>query len=203
MSHRLTHRLKRVDLQHVRDVCQRSVASGKRCHDFSCVRLEVRKAAQGGNRPRHLLFRQESHDAKLRQTAVVHLGQKALVELLAGLLRVEFEWIVQVERNWVWELVEGRELARDAATHVVLQAVLLENVPALAPEFEEANEEQDLKLRTCGQCIPLLWRCSRCCDVTEGDRASQFPREDNAVRLQTIANESSHRYAAVLDLRVA
>merc|ERR1719217_1407291 len=127
-------------------------------------------AAQHRDRSRHLLFRQERHDAKLRQTAVVHLGQQALVELFARLLRVEFERIVQVERHWVRELVEGWELARDATTHVMLEAVLLEDVSALAPEC---------------------------------DGACQLPRENNAVGLQTIANESSHRHAAVLNLRVA
>merc|ERR1719161_251836 len=202
-SQHLTHRLERIDLQHVGYVRQRGVACGEGRHDFSCVRFEVCEAAQGRNRPWHLLFRKERHDAKLRQTAVVHLGQQALVELFARLLRVEFEWVVQVERHWVRELVEGWELARDATTHVMLEAVLLEDVSALAPEFEEANEKQDLKLRTCGQCVPLLWRGSRCCDVTECDRACQFPWENNAVGLQTIANESSHRDAAVLNLRVA
>merc|ERR1719478_1979728 len=94
------------------------------------------------------------------------------------------------------EPIEGRVLSWNATAHVMRSAVSSK----LTPELQNANETEDLNLRGSWQRIPLIWRASSCCNVAEGNVTRQLPRENDVIRLQTKANESRHRNAAVLEL---
>merc|ERR1719217_1052525 len=101
------------------------------------------------------------------------------VKRLARPLRVESERVVEVQ-SWVRDsalldplsrlrvAVEAWELAWHAAAHVVRIAIFLQRAAVLAPNFQEANEEEDLNLRSSGQRIPLLWRATCGRNVAKG-----------------------------------
>ena len=100
--------------------------------------------------------------------------------------------------------LDRREGARHAAGHVVLLAVLLQDVLGLAADLQEANDAEDLHLGGGGEGIPLVGRAARRRDVAEGRaREGLRPRPVDAVRLHDEANEGSHGDAAVLDLGLA
>merc|ERR1719389_1656242 len=187
------------------------IAGAEGRHDLTVVLLQVKRIETWDDEA--LRRGEHAKDTDLRQTAIIDFGQQALVKLLARPLRVESEWVVEVQ-GWVRDSalldplsrlripVEAWELAWHAAAHVVRIAILLQRATVLAPNFQEANEEEDLNLRSSGQRIPLLWRATCGSDVAEGNVARQLPRENDVIRLDAKADESRHRNAAVLELRM-
>ena len=81
--------------------------------------------------------------------------------------------------------------------------------------LEEGDHEEDLHLGGRRERVPHVARRARRGDVGEGDgreaarelalgdRRLDVPREDDAVRVDAVADEAGHRDAAVLDLGVA
>merc|ERR1719395_472518 len=200
------------DLEQLIHKWQCVIAGAERSHDLTVVLLQVKRIETWDDEA--LRRGEHAKDTDLRQTAIIDLGQQTLIKLLARPLRVESERVVEVQ-GWVWDSalldplsrlrisVEAWELAWHATAHVVRIAILLQRATVLAPNFQEANEEEDLNLRSSGQRIPLLWRATCGSDVAEGNVARQLPRENDVIRLDAEADESRHRYAAVLELRVA
>lgn len=102
-------------------------------------------------------------------------------------------------------LLERRVVARLAAAHVV-------RLHGLADPLEHGESAEDLKLARSGHGVPLVGRRGERGEVRIGEArcrvlgqraALQVPREGDAVRLHTEANERGHRDTAVLDLSVA
>jgi len=188
---------------HVRDERQRRVGGRERRHDLAGVRRDL--ASQERHGARHLGLGDESHDAELREAAVIDLRAQALLLGLSRLVLGEAERVEEVEWDRVGEdALDRRKLARDTALHVVGRARLLEDVRALAASLEEADEEKDLHLRRRGERVPLRRWAARSRDVGVRDAAGgERPRPVDAVGLHNVANESGHGHAAVLDLSLA
>mmetsp|Transcript_25474 Transcript_25474/g.67239 ORF Transcript_25474/g.67239 Transcript_25474/m.67239 type:complete len:232 (-) Transcript_25474:735-1430(-) len=94
-----------------------------------------------------------------------------------------------------------RTVARLAAAHVVLLAARLERQVKLAPELQEADREEDLRLCVYRQRVPLRGGAARSCNVGERRAVERLlPREDDVVLLHNEAHERRHRDASVLDL---
>mmetsp|Transcript_25134 Transcript_25134/g.54293 ORF Transcript_25134/g.54293 Transcript_25134/m.54293 type:complete len:302 (-) Transcript_25134:53-958(-) len=192
---------------------QLDITSGERRHHLASIRLDVERI-ETGDRTRDLGLGDEAHDADHGQPTVVDLGNEALLLALRRHLRGEAKRIKQVERHRVWELaLERREVARLAATDIVLLAIHLKHCTGLRPHLEEADEAEDLELGRGGERVPLVSWATRGRDgrvrddrrIGEGasDWALQIPREVDAVGLDAVANEGGHGDATVLDLRVA
>mmetsp|Transcript_17912 Transcript_17912/g.58413 ORF Transcript_17912/g.58413 Transcript_17912/m.58413 type:complete len:282 (+) Transcript_17912:115-960(+) len=166
-------------------------------HHLACVRLEVRPPRHG---PGDLLLGEERHDADHRCAAVVDLGEEALGLLLLGPLAREAKRVVQVEDldgsdGDDARLGKVRVVTRPAALHVVrLHA-------ELAPELEEADEGEDLRLCEQRERVPLLRR-RQARGVRR--RLGQAEREAKveSVVLGNVADKGEHRDAPVLDLSV-
>merc|ERR1712216_417335 len=167
-------------------------------HDVARVGLEAQ-----GRQARHgalqLRLGEEAEETDHGEAAVVDLGDEPLRLLLGGLVLGDLEGVVQVEWHWVRQLVEGGEVSRLAATHVVGLAVRLENIRVLAPELEEGNGEDDLPLGGLGGEVPHLLRGDVRGDVVP--RALGWPVD--AVGMDNVADEAEHGDTAVFDLRLA
>merc|ERR1719298_245578 len=147
------------DLEQLIHERQCVIAGAERGHDLTVVLLQVKRIQTWDNEA--LRRGEHAKNTDLRQTAIIDFGQQALVKLLARPLRVESEWVVEVQ-SWVRDSalldplsrlrisVETWELAWHAAAHVVRIAIFLQCAAVLAPNFQEANEEEDLKLRGSG-----------------------------------------------------
>merc|ERR1712037_377931 len=168
--------------EHVLDKGQRRVTRAEGGHDLASIWLHAHRIESWHLKA--LGRRNQAEDANHREATVVDFRQERLLLTLRRHLRGEAKRIPQVERHGVRELALQRgEIARLATTHVVLLAIHLENRARLRPHLKEANR----------------W------DVCEGTShwALQVPWEVDAVRLHAVADERSHRHAAVLDLRMA
>jgi len=196
-------------LEHVRDVRQAGVGGGEGRHDLASVRRDAKGVEAGDLQA--LGGGDEAEDANHREAAVVQLDNEATLLLLGRELLLEAEGVEQVEGDRVRELVrELGEVARLAATHVVLLAIHLEGRGGLGPHLQEADEAQDLELGRRGERVPLVSRAARRRDVSVAhgrdvrhggaERALDVAREVDAVRLDAVADERGHRNAAVLDL---
>jgi len=166
-------------------------------HDVARVGLQEARERRHG--ARRLGLGQEAHQPKHRKAAVVDLGEEALRLLLGRGRRGELERIEQVEGHRVRQLLEGGEVARLAAAHVVRLAVRREHIRVLAPELEEADGQDDLPLGRLGDGVPQRLRR----DARRHAVGDLVPRESDVVRVHNVANEAGHRDAAVLDLSLA
>jgi len=177
----------------------RSIASGPRRHALAAVRRNLSRQSWDG--AWHLGLRDEGHDAKLRETAVVELDQQTALLLLGGLVLREAKGVEEVEgrvANLRADRREGRERARLATLHVVLVHC------ALAPELEESDEEENLPLGVGGKGIPLGGRAASCCNlIVRHARERQGTGPVDAIRLNAEADECGHRNTPVLNLGVA
>merc|ERR1719224_105679 len=96
--------------------------------------------------------------------------------------------------------LECREEARLAAPHVVSALAWAEGLRSFGVELKDANRQDDLQLRFEGDPLPERRRADAgCAELVAGD----LPRKVDAIRVDAVADEASHRNAAVLDLRVA
>merc|ERR1719356_1377151 len=147
------------DLEQLIHKWQCVIAGAERSHDLSVVLLQVKRIEAWDDEA--LRRGEHAKDTDLRQTAIIDFGQQTLVKLLTRPLRIQSEWVVEVQ-SWVWDgalldplprlriSVEAWELAWHATAHVVRIAILLQRATVLAPNFEETNKEEDLKLRGSG-----------------------------------------------------
>lgn len=121
-------------------------------HRVTCVRDG--NFVQSGDAAGNLIRAEEAKDAELGQPSVVQLGDQAALLGLLGHVLVEAKGIVQVEDgvDVVPEQLEGRELARLAAAHVVGEGA----AAALVPELEGGDDGKDLPLGSEGDGVPLL-----------------------------------------------
>merc|ERR1719224_169829 len=96
--------------------------------------------------------------------------------------------------------LECREEARLAAPHVVSALAWAEGLRSFGVELKDANRQDDLQLRFVEDPLPERRRADAgCAELVAGD----LPRKVDAIRVDAVADEASHRDAAVLDLRVA
>ena len=185
---------------HVLDEGQVDVAGAERAHDLTIVRLDL--AREGGDGARHLGLRDEREEAKHGKAAVVDLDVELARLLLVRQLLGEAEGVEEVERHRVRDLLEGGEVARLAAAHVVGLAVLLEHVARLGPELEEADDDEDLQARILRRRVPHGRRREALEGRVVRQRVGELPRPVDAVLVDAVANEAGHGNAAVLDLGV-
>mmetsp|Transcript_4809 Transcript_4809/g.15459 ORF Transcript_4809/g.15459 Transcript_4809/m.15459 type:complete len:318 (+) Transcript_4809:95-1048(+) len=186
---------------HVADVRQVRVGRREGRHDLAVVRLDL--AGEGRDGARHLGFRDEREEAEHGEAAVVDLDVELLGLLLGGQLLCEAERVEEVERHRVRDLLEGGEVARLAAAHVVLGAVLLQHVRRLGPELEEADDEQDLEARALRRGVPDGGRGEAVEGGVVGQGGRERPRPADPVLVDAISHKSRHRNAAVLHLSMA
>merc|ERR1719478_2078639 len=147
------------DLEQLIHKRQCVIAGAEGRHDLTVVLLQVKRIEAWDDEA--LGRREHAKDADLCQTPIVNLSQQALVKLLARPPRIESEWVVEVQ-SWVRDSalldplsrlrisVEAWELSWHATAHVVRIAIFLQRASVLAPNFEETNKEEDLKLRGSG-----------------------------------------------------
>jgi hypothetical protein len=176
-------------------VLKRESNTLERGHGLSSVWRH--NSLQKRNRSCQLLFRQESQDSDLRQSAIVDLGDKPpFLGLLAAAL-AETKGIKQVQRDRVGDLVRIRKLGEFSrlSTLHVMSSVGLREV------FQETNEENDLPLCGIGKSVPLL-RWGSGFEGIRGSVQCHGSRPVDSVGLDNVSDKGSHGHTAVLDLRM-
>mmetsp|Transcript_42930 Transcript_42930/g.142924 ORF Transcript_42930/g.142924 Transcript_42930/m.142924 type:complete len:237 (-) Transcript_42930:231-941(-) len=170
----------------------------ERRHHLARVRPDA-NVGQSRHRAGHLGLGQEAHQANHRKAPVVDLCEQPLGFLLGGGVLAEAEGVEEVEGDRVGQLGKRGEVAGLAAAHVVLLALLAQDVRVLAPELKEGDGQDDLPFRRLRRYVPQLlrgeplWRRHR----------NLVPREANVVGMHDVAHKAGHRDATVLDLRLA
>ena len=139
------------------------------------------------------MFRQETNDTDLSQSAVVELGDKTLGLSFFAPVLGETKGVEKVEWNLVRDAVGFAELGECtwlSTTHVVGSVGLRE-------VFQETNEKDDLPLSGIRESVPLLRRGH---GLVDGTIVGSGPREVDSVGLNDVTNEGSHGNTSVLDL---
>ena len=176
---------------------------------------------EGRHRPGNRSLAEEAHQADHCEAAVVDLRLQLLRLPLVALVLVEAERIVQVQRNRVgqkWAAlrvfespdtrlsfhtlrqIESREQAGLATPHVVAPLPWRLGHRSFGVELEETNRQENLPFGLRRDALPKRRRA----DSWNAQLvAGHLPRKVDAVRVDAITDEPSHRDAAVLDLGVA
>merc|ERR1711933_422836 len=100
-------------VEHVSDEWQVCICCRKWCHDFTIIRLDL--ACECWYRARHARLRDEGHQAKHRQAAIVDLDIELVGFLLLREALLQAKWVEQIEWNRVWDLLERWKITRLAS----------------------------------------------------------------------------------------
>mmetsp|Transcript_28958 Transcript_28958/g.60978 ORF Transcript_28958/g.60978 Transcript_28958/m.60978 type:complete len:246 (-) Transcript_28958:74-811(-) len=151
------------------------------------------------NRSLGALCREKSKNTNHCSAAVVDFSTKTRFLLLLAHVLGQFEGVVQVKRNRVWDSIrsgdEVGEITRLSSPHVVLVV----RCGKLAPELKEPNESKDLPLGVIRDSIPESGGVS----VGIGERGAiklHGPRKLDSVCVDYVSNKCEHSNTSVLDL---
>ena len=202
------------------DVAEQRLGEVKRSHHVDLSRRRD-DTLQERHRPGNRTLAEEAHQTDHSEAAVVDLRLQLLGLPLVALVLVEAERIVQVQRNRVgqkWAAlrvfespdtrlsfhtlrqIESREQAGLATPHVVAPLPWRLSHRSFGVELEETNGQKNLPLGFIRDALPKRRRAdSWNAQLVAGD----LPRKVDAVRVDAVTDEPSHRDAAVLDLGVA
>merc|ERR1711879_377719 len=142
-------------------ICQLRACQGRKpswhgfrkgCHDLSVICFDLARECRDCTR--HPRFGDERHQAKHRQAAIVDLNVEFVGFLLVRQFLGEAKWVKEVQRHWVWDFLESREIAWLATTHIMSGAILFEHIAALRPKLKETNDKQDLQTACLWDCVP-------------------------------------------------
>mmetsp|Transcript_374 Transcript_374/g.786 ORF Transcript_374/g.786 Transcript_374/m.786 type:complete len:257 (+) Transcript_374:270-1040(+) len=170
------------------DLCERS-------HCFTIIVSD--KSLEKGHRSLNSLFRKESKDTNLGQSAVVDLLNKSTGLLLGRFVFGEAKGIEKVEWHRVGDHASIRKFgvcSRNTTAHVM-------GASGLGVPFEETDEKDDLPLSGGGEGIPLFWWGSG--GGGEGSSVEgNWPGEVDSVRLDDVTYERGHGDTSVFDFRL-
>merc|ERR1719163_2019854 len=202
------------------EVAENRLAEVKRSHHVDLSRRRD-DTLERRHRPGNRTLAEDAHQTDHCEAAIVDLNLQLLRLPLVTLVLVEAERIVQVQRSRVgqkWPAlrvferpdprlsfltlrqIEGREEAGLATPHVVATLPRTPGHRRFGVVLEETDGQEDLPLGFIRDALPKRRRAD---SWSAQLVAGHLPRKVDAVRVDTVTDEPSHRDAAVLDLGVA